>query len=101
VRGFRDAIEEFRGLGVELLGVSADRKDAQARFARRLGVSFPLLCDPDGNVLRAYGVRGLMGYARRVTFLIDEHGTIRKIYPKVSPSAHAAEVLRDLKGLVG
>ena len=60
-----------------------------------------MLCDPDGEVLRAYGVRGMIGYARRVTFLVDGEGKIHKVYPKVSPSTHAAEVLEDLKGLAG
>jgi len=58
-----------------------------------------MLCDPEGEVLRAYGVRGMTGYARRVTFLVDGEGKIRKVYPKVSPSTHAAEVVEDLRAL--
>jgi peroxiredoxin Q/BCP len=84
-----------------VLGVSADRPAAQARFVERLGVPFPMLCDPEGRTLRAYGVRRFPGYARRASFLIDAGGAIRAVYPRVSPSTHAAEVLKDLKALVG
>jgi peroxiredoxin len=34
-----------------------------------------------------------------MTFLIDAEGRIRKVYPKVSPAEHAAEVLEDLKAM--
>ncbi len=84
-----------------MLGVSADRPAAQARFVERLGVPFPMLCDPKGRALRAYGVRGFAGYARRATFLIDARGAVHAVYAEVSPSTHAAEVLKDLKALVG
>ena len=84
-----------------MLGVSADRPAAQARFVKRHEIPFPMLCDTEGTVLRAYGVRGFAGYARRVSFLIDPHGAIRAVYPKVSPLTHTAEVLKDLKSLVG
>jgi len=60
-----------------------------------------MLCDESGAVVRAYGVRGLFGLARRVTFLIDGAGVVRKVYAKVSPQDHAAEVLRDLRRLDG
>lgn len=58
-----------------------------------------MLCDEPGAVVRAYGVRGLFGLARRVTFLIDAGGVVRKVYPRVSPRGHAEEVLRDLRRL--
>jgi len=79
--------------------VSADRPEAQAAFVERQGIPFTMACDPGGRMLRAYGVRGLIGTPKRMTFLVDAHGTIRKIYPKVSPEGHAAEVLEDLRAL--
>jgi len=84
-----------------VVGISADRPRAQSRFVERLALPYPMLCDPGGEALRAYGVRGIAGYARRVTFLVDGQGKIHKVYPKVSPSTHAAEVLEDLRALVG
>ena len=84
-----------------MIGISADRPKAQSRFAERLALPYPMLCDPGGETLRAYGVRGITGHARRVTFLVDAQGKVHKVYPKVSPSTHAAEVLEDLKAHVG
>ncbi len=36
-----------------------------------------------------------------MSYLIDPHGIIRKIYPKVKPEEHAEEILRDLETLAG
>jgi tRNA-Thr(GGU) m(6)t(6)A37 methyltransferase TsaA len=58
-----------------------------------------MLCDPERKVLRAYGVRGFLGVARRVSFLLDPEGIVHRVYAGVSPRDHAAEVLRDLKSL--
>lgn len=79
--------------------MSADRPETQAAFVESQGIPFPMACDPGGQMLRAYGVRGFVGAAKRMTFLIDSRGTIRKIYPKVSPAGHADEVLQDLGAL--
>jgi peroxiredoxin Q/BCP len=84
-----------------VVGISSDRPKAQSRFAERLELTYPMLCDPEGEVLRAYGVRGMTGHARRVTFLVDGEGKVHKVYPKVSPKTHATEVLEDLKSLAG
>ncbi len=97
-RGFREAIGEIKGLGGEVIGASLDGTGAQAAFAGRLGLPFSMICDTDGAVARAFGVLG-PGYAARVTFLIDKEGTIRKVWPRVSPATHAAQVVEALRGL--
>ncbi len=79
-----------------MVGVSSDNMKAQRRFVERLELDFPMLCDTEGEMLRAYGVRGLLGFAKRASFLIDAEGKIVKIYEKVSTSKHAAQVLEDL-----
>ena len=38
-------------------------------------------------------------YAARNTFLIDPSGVIRKVYVKVNPVTHSADVLKDLATL--
>jgi peroxiredoxin Q/BCP len=43
----------------------------------------------------------MVGVAKRTTWLIDPDGTLRKIYPKVTPKGHAAEVLAACKELWG
>lgn len=56
-----------------------------------------MLCDEDGSVVRDYGVRGLFGLAKRVSFLIDSEGIVLKVYTRVSPLEHAGEVSEDLR----
>jgi peroxiredoxin Q/BCP len=59
--------------------------------------------DPEHEIAEAYGVwkeksmygRKYMGI-ERTTFVIDEKGKIAKIFPKVKPVGHAAEVLEAL-----
>jgi len=58
-----------------------------------------MLCDPGGEVIRAYGAGGLFGFAKRISFLIDADGRIARRYDSVSPGGHAAEVLEDLRSL--
>jgi peroxiredoxin Q/BCP len=60
---------------------------------------FPVLSDTKGDVLRAYGVRGFLGFARRVSFLIDPAGVVRRVWRSVAPRGHAEDVLAELKRL--
>ena len=62
-----------------------------------LGVSIEvtLLADPDRTMIQAYGADGML-FPKRVSFLIDPEGIIRKIYPKVNCAEHAEEILRDV-----
>jgi len=78
--GFRDMVERFADKNAQVLGVSMDDLDTQKRFAQSLKLPFPLLADPKGEVVRAYGVEGPGGaYAQRVTFVIDGNGKVSKV----------------------
>ncbi len=102
---FRDANDELRAAGVEVLGVSADSLKSHQRFVDKYELNFPLLSDEEKTVSTAYGAWGektawgktTVGM-RRMTFLIDEEGVIRKVWPKVRPEGHAEEVLKAVKG---
>ena len=82
-----------------MVGISKDTVEAQDKFAKKNGLSFPLLADTDGEVIRRYGVDLAFGVAKRKSFLIDSKGRIAKVYEDVTPSKHAAEVLLDLKNV--
>jgi thioredoxin-dependent peroxiredoxin len=84
---------------VAVVGVSKDTVEAQEKFARKNGLSFPLLADADGAVIKKYGVELAFGVAKRQSFLVDSKGRIAKVYTSVDPETHAAEVLEDLKGV--
>jgi peroxiredoxin Q/BCP len=81
---------------VVVLGVSKDTVEAQKNFAKKQGLTFRLLADADGAVIKAYGVDGLLGFAKRRSFLVDSKGRIAKVYESVSPAKHAGQVAKDL-----
>ena len=89
-KGFRDAYPEFQRKGVEIVGVSVDPVDAQAAFAGKYGLPFPLVADTSKSIARAYGVLGPSGKARRVTFLIDPKGTITEVIDVRDAAGHVA-----------
>jgi peroxiredoxin Q/BCP len=65
---------------------------ANKAFAEKGGFPFPLLCDTQHVLGKAYGA-GQSGFASRITYVIDEHGVITHTFPRVSPGGHAQEVL--------
>jgi peroxiredoxin Q/BCP len=101
--GFRDLCGEFERKGAVVLGVSVDPVKAHEKFAAKFKLPFPLLADPEKEIVQAYGVWGekrFMGRTylgtHRVTFLIGPDGRIKRIWPKVKPEEHPAEVLAAL-----
>jgi peroxiredoxin Q/BCP len=99
---FRDDIAKLRELGVELLGISLDSAESHDRFAAKFKLPFPLLADDDGAVAKRYDAYWsflFIHLARRHTFIIDPAGRIAKIYRKVDPDTHSAEVIADIKAL--
>jgi len=100
---FRDEFAEFRKKGAVVLGVSTDSAKSHAKSVEKSKLPFTLLADPDKKIVQAYGVWGpkqFMGMkftgTHRVTFLIGPDGRIKKIWPKVKPAEHPAEVLAAL-----
>ena len=101
--GFRDQFAAFKKKGAVVLGVSVDPVKSHDKFVEKFKLPFPLLADVDKKIVEAYGVWGqktFMGRkylgVHRVTFLIGPNGKIKKIWPKVKPEEHAAEVLAAL-----
>ena len=98
---FRDAFADFRKRDIEVLGVSVDSEASHKKFTAKYKLPFTLLADPDHSIADAYGVYGekkFMGRTymgvKRITFLIDEKGKIKKVFEKVNPEEHAREVLQ-------
>ena len=57
-----------------------DSREKNKAFAESLGVTFPILSDEDKSVSRAYDVLiPIIGWANRVTFVIDKQGVIREV----------------------
>nr|WP_245534158.1 peroxiredoxin [Thermofilum pendens] len=100
---FSELYEEFKRLGAEVVGVSADKVNTLRKFAKRYNAAFNLVSDPSLEVAGKYGVVGRSGKtAERVTFVIDEQGVVRAVLrdlPRAEDHPHAA--LEALKSLAG
>jgi peroxiredoxin Q/BCP len=59
-----------------------------------------LLSDETKEVCKAYGVLNLLGFASRVTFIVDKEGRIAHVIDKVDVETHAKEVLELVKTLL-
>jgi thioredoxin-dependent peroxiredoxin len=97
---FRDAFAEFKKRNIKVLGVSVDSEASHAKFTAKYKLPFTLLSDPDHSIADAYEVYGekkFMGRTymgvKRITYLIDEKGKIKKAFEKVKPEDHARDVL--------
>ena len=100
---FRDRTKDIDKSGAVVLGVSPDSVASHKRFREKYGLDFRLLSDPDHKVAEAYGVWQLKSmYGRkywgiaRTTFVVNEKGRIARVFEKVKPAGHAAEVLNVL-----
>jgi peroxiredoxin Q/BCP len=95
----RDNYADVKELAA-ILGVSGDSVKSHGSFADKYNLPFTLLADPEKKMIESYGTDGAI-FNKRTTFIIDPQGKIAKIYPKVSPDNHAAELVADLKKLQG
>ena len=100
---FRDSWAAVKRKGAVVLGISPDGVKSHGKFKEKYDLPFPLLADEDHAVAEAYGVWGEKSmYGRkyfgilRTTFVIDEAGRVAKVFEKVKPKGHAAEVLAAL-----
>lgn len=100
---FRDGFSEIQKKGAIILGVSTDSVESHKKFKEKYHLNFQLLSDADKKVVNAYGVwkekamygKKYMGI-ERTTFVIDENGKIKKVFPKVKVEGHYDEVLAEL-----
>lgn len=101
---FRDAYEEFKTLGVIVIGISKDSVASHIKFAEKNGLPFILLSDPELEAIKTYDVwkeKKLYGKVSmgvvRTTYVIDEDGIIKKVFEKAKPDTNAAEILSYLR----
>src|SRR5882724_9108567 len=94
--GFRDAATSLVHAGVVVLGVSEQGNASHAVFAEKYHLSFPLLPDERGEIAAAYHVPVTLGLARRITYLVGKDGRIARVWPSVTPTGHASEILSSV-----
>jgi peroxiredoxin Q/BCP len=101
---FRDSWTAVKAAGAVVLGVSPDGVASHQKFRAKYQLPFPLLADQDHAVAERYGAWGEKSmYGRkymgiiRSTFIVDGNGLIQKIFARVKPKGHAAEVLMSVR----
>lgn len=99
-KDFTRLAPDFRKHDIAVIGISPDSAASHQKFKNKHGLDVMLASDEAKQVVQDYGVwaeksmygRRYMG-VERTTFLIDENGRVARVWPKVSVSGHAEEVL--------
>lgn len=100
----RDNYEMWLSKGYKVVGVSPDSVKSHQKFVEKYNLPFPLISDPDKEILKAYGAWGPKKlYGReyegvlRTTFVIDENGVIEQVFSKVKTKEHTKQILETLE----
>ena len=101
----RDNYAALQAKGIQVIGVSADNEKKHQNFIEKYELPFPLIADTELEVINAFGVWGekkFMGKVydgiHRITYLINEEGTVIKRFDKVKTKEHAEQILEVLAG---
>ena len=97
----RDGFAAIQAAGAVILGVSADNSQSHKAFAEKYHLPFSILADPEKRIIGAFGVKTIpvLGFASRVTFLIDREGVVRKVITDTRTKDHDQQVLAFLKAM--
>jgi peroxiredoxin Q/BCP len=105
---FRDNYGALKAAGATVLGVSGDSAASHQKFAAKYELPFTLLVDEGNAMAKAFGAFGpKTNYGKtydgiiRSTVIVDPEGKVAKVWPRVKPDAHGAEVLDWLKAHAG
>jgi peroxiredoxin Q/BCP len=80
----RDRWSDYMATGAQVVGISTDTVESHKGFAARHSLPFPLLADPQEEVIRAYGVRSWLPHrSARAVVVINADGLVT--YKKVQP----------------
>jgi thioredoxin-dependent peroxiredoxin len=104
---FRDHLAEFTSAGAVVFGISRDSIASHCKFRDKYSLSFPLLSDSDGEMMKQYDAWGdKVMYGKKVTgvirstVVIDGEGKVARHWPKVNVKGHASAVLEVVRSLV-
>lgn len=91
---YEEQRERMVRTGAVLWAISTDTLEQHERMAKSYALSIPLLSDEGGTVSAAYGVKGMLGSARRSLFIVDPQGTVR--YSKEEPLSLSYRSVDDI-----
>ena len=82
--------------------MSTDSATRHGSFRKAPGLPYPLLADRDAAIARSYGVSRIGGWlpSKRVTFVIDRDGVVRKVIAaELDAAKHPREALAAVEAL--
>jgi thioredoxin-dependent peroxiredoxin len=91
---YEEQRERLVRTGVVLWAISTDTLELHERMAKSYALSFALLADEGGRISAQYGVRGMLGSARRSVFIVDAEGIVR--YVKEEPLSLSYRSVDDI-----
>lgn len=94
----RDAEAQLKERGVKIIGISADKPESQKKFVTEQRLPYPLVADSESKAIQAFGVEGMLGFARRSAFLFH-NGKLVWRDAKSSTKDQAEVVLKALDTL--
>jgi thioredoxin-dependent peroxiredoxin len=97
--GIRDDWSKFEQNKIPVLGISVDDKTAIKKFIDDYKLNFPLLSDADKKVSKKYGVLGITGYDKRITFIVDKNSKIADVMEVKDIANHSKTVLEKAMAL--
>jgi len=97
---FRDNYQEFKDLGAEVIGISADSVQSHLKFKSKFNLPFILLSDNDKKLRKLFGVENdFLIIPGRQTYVADESGTIILVFNSMQGKIHIDKALKILKKL--
>ena len=93
---YRDNLDVFSDLGVDVLAVNPADVASHGKFAEKYSLPFPLLSDDERVVCRAYGALGLFGLTKRALVLVGMDGRVRWSRTDLPIFRRTAAELREL-----
>ena len=100
---FSESLPDLGKAGLTVLGISPDAPAKLARFRDKEHITFPLLSDPEREVIAAYGAYGeKMNYGKktmgviRSTFVVGADGKVEQAYYGVRATGHVERLRKDL-----
>lgn len=99
---FRDAYQDLKDMGAEVIGISSDSIDSHNAFAKNHNLPFILLADKQKKVRKLFGVpTNLLGIIPgRVTYIVDKEGIVQGVFnSQLKVNQHVAEAKKVLERL--
>ncbi|AIL32797.1 peroxiredoxin [Basilea psittacipulmonis] len=104
---FRDHLEAFKKLNIQVIGISKDTVKTHANFDQKHQLNFPLIADPEKEICQMFSVmkeKNMYGKKvwgiERSTFLFNHDAVLVKEWRGVKVPGHVQEVLQAAQELI-